>query len=235
MPPVAAPSISILVRWTPGVASSLAEPLARTLGKAGIRSTWAVAEPAQAQSLGARIGLRTACEIALFVAEPPVDAAAISQRLKAFAAADQEVSAIEVPTHPPRGSFERQLCQSGVRAVVARCGVSKGAMARPLPFGIWAFTPQVILPARRGWLSLLTGGSRTPRPHGDAPSLAVIDLARVAASQVRAVRAIEQYVASTSELAAHGRVVIATIGDLTREFSQQTAARPQRSILRTAA
>jgi hypothetical protein len=159
----------------------------------------------------------------------------ISQRLKAFATANQEVLAIEVPSHLPRGSFERQLCQSGVRAVVARNGVGKGAMARPLPFGIWAFTPQIVLPERRHWLSFLTGKKRSLRIGGDAPALAVIDLDRVLVSQVRAVRVIEQYVACASELAADGRVLIATIGDLTRGYSQQTSARPQRSILRTAA
>ena len=232
MPPVAAPTISILVRWVKSDSASLAEQFARTLSKAGIRATWAVAGPAQAQALRAKVGVKPGCEIAVFIDDSPVDAAAMSRRLQSFDAADQDVAAIEVASHLPRGSFERQLCQSGVRAIISRDRGGKAAMARPLPFGVWAFTPQIVLPARRGWLSFFSGRKRLLTPQENTPSLAVIDLSRVVAKHVHRM---DEYVAEVAALAANGKARIASIGELTAEYSQQTAARPQRSILRAAA
>jgi hypothetical protein len=151
-----------------------------------------------------------------------------------FAASGHDISGIEVTGNLPRGSFERQLCQAGVRAVICRPRKGKSSIARPLPFGIWEFTPHVALPVRRRWLSFASTHRSLQGEHSQS-ALATIDLKRVATSETRAFQEIEQYIDCVAGLCAAGRMRNATIGELAAEYSQQAMGRPQRSILRVAA
>ena len=233
MSQAAAPSISIVVRWAPTTASSLAKQLAQNLAEAGIRSTWAVVEPAQAQSLLTESARRNV-EVALSVEGFPADFGLIRQRIGDFAAHGHDIRGMEVSGTLPRGSFERQLCQAGVRAVICRPRKGKSSIARPLPFGVWEFTPHIALPVRRRWLSF-TSAHRSLQGEHSQSAFAMIDLMRVATNEARALREIDQYLDCVAGLCAAGRMRMATIGDLAAEYSQQATGRPQRSILRAAA
>jgi hypothetical protein len=235
MPQAAAPSVSVFVRWPAEAAASVAEQFAKGMAQAGIRSTWGLAVPAQAQTLAVWIDSAAAVEVAASIEKLTKDFDAIGRILKAFDASGQKVNAIEVSGALPRGLFERQLCQAGVRAVVLGRANRNSSMARPLPFGVWEFAPTTALPARRRWLGLLSSRASQLQASLEAPGLAVIDLGQVASSQSRVAHAIDQYLRSVAELKAAGQIRVATVGELAAEYTRPTAARPQRSILRSAA
>jgi hypothetical protein len=186
----------------------------------------------------ARDGGRSLIEAAVMVAdsEPARAADAVYDGLDRFDAAGLAAAAVHVGANLPRATVERRLRQSGVRAIIINNAAGKSTTIRPLPFGIWEFQPHLSAPKRRHWLSRIIGNARWLMDAEDAsPSAAGIDLARVGSLNSRSWRDVEQLVDQTAKACRAGFARAATIADLAAELADHSAARPQRSILKTAA
>jgi hypothetical protein len=229
----AVPSVSLVVSWPGSVPETCAEQLAQRLRRARVRATWAVEDPAQAASIKRRSQRAADAELALMVSGPADVAEAIDRGLDKFERAGQEVVAIQIDRSPARGSIERRLRQSGVRAVIAASTSGKSSIVRPLPFGVWEFGPHVTAPASR-WLSVL-GHKRSDLTAIESTAVANIDLKKLVATSARGWHSVERLIDQAAESSALGATRIMTVAEVAAELSELTATRPQRSILRAAA
>jgi hypothetical protein len=230
----AVPSLSLVVSWPGDVSGACAEQLAQRLAEARIGSTWAVEDPAQAASLKRYSQTAADFQWAFMVSQAGNIAEAVDRGLKIFERARQEVAAIQVDRGVGRGSIERRLRQSGVRVVIAAASRGRSTILRPLPFGVWEFSPQLTAPGARRWLP-----SRTRQKayllSGNSHAIASIDLAKLAAARSRGWQSIERLIDQAAAAAGHGTARLMQIAEVVAELSALTATRPQRSILRAAA
>jgi hypothetical protein len=177
---------------------------------------------------------RTAdAELALMVSGAADMAETIGRDLAKFERAGQEVVAIQIDRSVGRGSIERRLCQSGVRAVIAASTSGKSSIVRPLPFGVWEFGPHVTAPASR-WLPIL-GHKASDLASIESTAVANIDLKKLIATNSRGWHSVERLIDQAAESSALGAMRIMTVAEVAAELSELTATRPQRSILRAAA
>ena len=231
----AVPAVSLVVLWPKKVAAgAVVEQLLERLSERRLSSTWAIEEPAQAAVLYSS-GTTQTIDLALSInsAADPVEE--VERGLGRFSVAGKSVVAIQAGAALPRGSVERRLCQSGVRAVVGPSIRASASIIRPLPFGLWELAGHIKAPAP----SRLNLFGRRPRdlfPSADqSPSIASIDLGRVGSTASRAWQAVERLVDEAAEACAHGNSRNMSIAEIVAELSDSAAARPQRSILRLAA
>jgi hypothetical protein len=225
----------LVVLWPKKVAAgSIVEQLLERLSERRLSSTWAIEEPAQAAVLYSP-GETPTVDLALGINSAADPADEVERGLGRFSAAGKSVVAIQAGAPLPRGSVERRLCQSGVRAVVGPATRGKASIVRPLPFGLWELVAHIKAPAP----SRLNLFGRRPRDlfpaAGQSPSIASIDLARVGSTASRAWLEVERLVDEAAEACAHGGARNMSIAAIVAELSDSAATRPQRSILRMAA
>ncbi|HEX6961028.1 MAG TPA: hypothetical protein VF175_04125 [Lacipirellula sp.] len=230
------PLVSLVVRWPNSVPAAVADQLARRLSDAHLSATWAIEEPAQAGALEARAAGSAEITSALFVAASGSPSAAIDTGLSKFQKAGVPIQAVQMDAKLARGSFERRLCQAGVRAVVASPTSAKSSLVRPLPFGVWELGPHVVIPPRRKLLGLLSGSPQPIiRAADPSPAIASIDIARIGAANGGNWRSVDQLIDDAASHAAAGAARIVSIAEIAAELAGVAAPRPQRSILRAAA
>jgi hypothetical protein len=211
------------------------EQLLHRLSERRLSSTWAIEEPAQAATVLCAPRKAPAIDLALSINSAADPAEEVELGLGRFSLAGVPVAAIQTGAALPRGSVERRLCQSGVRAVVGPSIRGNASIIRPLPFGLWGLAAHLNAPEPSRF-HLLRRTRRNYFPSVDQlPSIASIDLARVGSPASRAWRAVERLVHQVSDASAAGNSRILTIAEIVAELSDSAAARPQRSILRMAA
>lgn len=133
------------------------------------------------------------------------------------------------------------LAEQGMRAIVATGSRQKaGATPRPLPLGLWNFTPTIeipqghrlsrLLPVRRPSVKQLMGAKIS-----SGGVLVAIETSQLDQLGPRGARQIEKLVRDVAWAASREQVVVATVGELVTELAGAAVAQPQRSILSAAA
>jgi hypothetical protein len=173
-------------------------------------------------------------DLALMVPSTANVVDAVDRGLIKFQRAGQEVVAVQVGGPIPRGSIERRLCQAGVRAVIAAPTSARLPSARPLPFGVWAFGPQISAPTAGRLLPVLRRKTADFR-SAESPAVASIDMKKLAGANAREWNSVERLIDQAAEISALGTTRIMTIAEVAAELSQAAVTSPQRSILRAAA
>jgi len=226
--------VCLVIRWTRNLAASSGPAqLLRRLVEDHLPATWGVETIEQAESLDAAIHL---VEAALLI--PKIKAVtasdAIADGIHRFHTAGHEVATIYVDAELPRGQVERQLAQQGVQTIVTESAASDSGAVRPLPFGVWQLAPQGTLPSHRRWFRRVGGVSQDFFSAAAGPTIASIDLAAIGSPASRGWREMEKAIDQAATASDQGQIRIATVADLTAELARQSAAKPQRSILRAA-
>jgi hypothetical protein len=228
------PSVSFVVSWPGSVPGTCAQQLAQRLAQAQVSSTWAVEDPVQAAAIKLNSSTAANADMALMVSGVSSVAEAIDRGLARFEHAGQEIVAIQVDRSISRGSVERRLRQSGVRAVIGGPTRGKSPIVRSLPFGVWEFGPQVSAPSARRWLRIL-GNDVSDLCLAESPAVANIDMKKLDSVSARGWNSVERLIDQAGEISALGTTRIMTIAEVAAELSEMNATRPQRSILRAAA
>lgn len=226
--------VCLVICWPRSVASSAGPAqLLRRLVEDHLPATWGIETAEQAEALAAPQRFVEAALLARKTkASPPGEV--IADGLQRLAAAGLDVATLCLDAELPRGQIERQLAQQGVRGMVTESAASDSASVRQLPFGIWQLTPQGHLPSRRRWFRQVGGISTDFFSAAAGPTIATINLAAVGLTSSNSWRELEKAIDQAATASDRGQIRIATVADLTAELTLQSAAKPQRSILRAA-
>jgi hypothetical protein len=230
------PPVSIVVRWPDAVpAEGLPRHVASRLIDLGIGATWAIEAPRQIGGLTAAVEKPMPLNLALLVndAAKPALAETVIRAAASFEGASRSISALAIEGELKRGSFERTLCQVGIQAVVGGAVKARATEVRSLPFGIVELRPHVEAPSKGRLLPFGGVSRRLDAAHLTRAAVVNIDVSR--ANSGRSIRAIEHVMDQVAEAVRQRAMRSATISQLAGELSRQSAPRPQRSILRTAA
>lgn len=232
---------ALIIKWPQSASPAAAREAARRLLANRTPATWSLDQASQIESLASWGGLRNMSEAALIVPPPASSATAteqaaigeVSRRLELLRFAGLNVDLVHGGPHLAQGHWPRTLRALGVHGVVVD-GTAEAAPARSLPFGVWLFTPHAIVPRIRRWTDWFT--RREPLFAGKkaTPATATIDLGRVGAAGSRCWREMELAIEQAAEARSAGVITLAPMGELTAQFMQAGAPRPQRSILRAA-
>ena len=239
--------LSLVIKWPHDVPPApIPRDLLRRLAENRLPATWAIEHPAQLSSLRAVAVQSQLIETAVLACERPVLikcesktaadwSAAVARQIDGIRAAGADVATIQLgPAGTDRHS-ERRLHALGVRAVITDATGGSAPAFKPLPFGLWQFTPKFIVPQAKSWAQLLGLTRRVDLArHQGLPALASIDLARIAAGGSRRWREVETLVAQATSGRAEHKLEIVTVAEAADRLADHHAARPQRSILRAA-
>ncbi len=234
------PRAALVIKWPQAASPAAARETARRLAAGRTPATWSLDQASQVQSLASWGALRDMSEAALIVptatgattASDNAAAGEVSRRLELLRFAGVNVDLVHGGAELSQNHWPRTLRALGIHGVVV--DAAPAASARALPFGVWLFTPDAIVPRVRRWTDWLS--RRQPLFAGKkaTPVMATIDLARVGAPGSRSWREMELAVEQAAEARSAGTITLAPMGELTAQFVQSGTARPQRSILRAA-
>lgn len=240
------PHVALVVKCGNTAAfEGVAQELVRRMVQRRLVATWAIEAPGQAKSLAAWTRTIGAYDLAL-LCQPEANpgrakvasdgfSQSLGRRVSSFLAAGIEVRTIHLAAAEPRIDCHRALHAMGIRAVVVE-GAKKFQAVRALPFGLWQFAPQIIVPAVNRWLRWL-GRSSRKAIDGVQPgvNLASIDLARLDARGALGWREADRLLQQLEEARRQGALDVTTVTAVANQLAETSAARPQRSILRAAA
>jgi hypothetical protein len=231
---------ALVIKWPQGVSEFIARDVARRLSKSQTPATWAVDQASQVRSLAAWNVGGHVDEAALIVPAPAdrsatgpaTPATEIARRLDLLRGTGARVDLVHAAGDLTQGHWPRTLRALAVHGVVIDGAPADGS-ARALPFGVWQFTPRLIVPQVRGWFAWLSRRHPVFVGGSNLPAIATLDLSRVEGDK-RGQREVEQAVEQASEAARGGSIRLLTMGELTARYTSASASRPQRSILRAA-
>jgi hypothetical protein len=230
---------ALVVKWPQGVGELIARDVARRLSASQTPATWAVDQASQLKSLASWNAGRID-EAALIVpapadrsaSGPATPATEIARRLDLLRGAGAAVELVHADADLTQGHWPRSLRALAIHGVVVD-GMPTDGSARALPFGVWQFAPQAIVPRTRGWFSWLSRRRPVFLGGSNLPAVATLDLAQLA-GDARAQREVHQAVDQAAEAARNGAIRLITMGELAAHYTSARASRPQRSILRAA-
>jgi hypothetical protein len=230
---------ALVVKWPQGVSEFIARGIARRLSASQTPATWAVDQASQLKSLASwnAGGIDEAALIVPAPADrsatgPATPATEIARRLDLLRGTGAAVDLVHAAGDLTQGHWPRTLRALAVHGVVVDGAPADGS-ARALPFGVWQFTPQAIVPHVRGWFAWLSRRRPVFVGGSNLPAVATLDLSRVAGDK-RAQHEVEQAMEQAAEAARSGAIRLLTMGELTARYTSASASRPQRSILRAA-
>jgi hypothetical protein len=233
-PPRTATPACLVIRWA-GDLSSASGPaqLLRRMIEDQLPATWGVETVDHARALDDAARL-VECGLLIREASESFTCDQIIDGIHRFDAAGREVTTICTVGELPRGQFERQVAQQGVRSIVAAGPATGPAGIRSLPFGLCQLTPQGTLPSRRRWFRRVGGVPQDFFASAAGPILASIDLAAVGSPGGSGWRELEKTLDQAATAADQGAIQLCTVADLAAFWAQQIGKRPHRSILRAA-
>jgi hypothetical protein len=230
---------ALVIKWPQAVSELIARDVARRLSACQTPATWAVDQASQLKTLASwNAGLID--EAALIVPAPAdrsatgptTPATEIARRLDLLRGTGVAVELVHAAADLTQGHWPRTLRALAVHGVVVDGSPADGS-ARALPFGVWQFAPQTIVPRVRGWFSWLSRRRPVFMGGSNLPAVATIDLAPLA-GDARAQHEVEQAIDQAAEAARNGAIRLITMGELAGRYTSASASRPQRSILRAA-
>ena len=212
-------------------------------------ATWAVGDPAHSAATGLVAGSETKHGLALLgdrywigkTAGRTRFARELARRVSQSRTAGIETVTL-VPRVAPVAEHIDLVVKHGICAVVATAGETTKRPAatgvRALHYGVWEFTATERLPRRTSWLTgsgwWLYRAVRRAAQRADTFHL-VIDAAAVETAGRSATRSIERLLRQVAKLRQRELVKVETLSAAAKRLSDLPAAKPQRSILRTAA
>jgi hypothetical protein len=231
---------ALVIKWPQDAGDSVARDLARRLSASHTPVTWAVDQASQLKSLASWTAGARVDEAALIVPAPAervstgpaTPATEIARRLDLLRATGVTVELVHAAGDLTQGHWPRTLRALSVHGVVVDSAPADGA-ARALPFGVWQFAPQAIVPRVRGWLTWLSRRRPVFVGGSNLPAVATVDLTRVGIGSPGQ-REVEQAFEQAAAAAHDGAIKLLTMGELTSRYTSASASRPQRSILRAA-
>ncbi|HYO26397.1 MAG TPA: hypothetical protein VEQ85_15760 [Lacipirellulaceae bacterium] len=237
MKPMRAPQqATFVVKWPLAMAAAAARELARRLQAHQTPATWSVDQASQVGERAAWSGRRDVDAALLLAAGTAADeqsaAAELGRRLELLRSAGTPVHLVHGNAAMTAGHWPRTLRAMGVHGVVVD-GEARGS-ARALPFGVWQFAAHSSVPRRRRWFDLVRRGRALIAATAAGPAVVTIDLARLGAVAGREWRQVDAALAEAADARNSGTVALATLGQVTAQFTHAGAPRPQRSILRAA-
>ena len=232
LPPTATP-VCLVIRWPHQAADgATATSLARRLADDHLPATWGVETVEQANAIDTAVQLfESALLLTDNLSAPLSDQ--IVDGIHRFEAAGRAIATICPSGEMPRGQFERQLSQQGVRGIVSASAARGSAAIRAIPFGLCQLTPIGTLPSQRRCFRRVGGVPQDFWAPASDPSIASIDLSKIGPASGSAWRELAKVIDLAATASDQGAIRLLTVADLVEEWARQTA-RPQRSILRAA-
>jgi hypothetical protein len=234
----------LVIRWPQAVPAPAAREMSRRLFDHRLPATWSLEQLSQIEALASWGAMRSGADAALHVgvaADVPrniIDEAAAGEMARRLVQLRSSGMAVEVVHGSPEltgNGWPRTLRTLGVRGIVVD-GRRRQPTARALPFGVWQFVPQAVLPQQLRWWQRVRGRtSPLAAAQRGLPALATIELAELGSLGSRAWREAGRTLVEAAEARASGLINVVGMSELTARFTQAHAIRPQRSILRTAA
>jgi hypothetical protein len=238
------PLLALVVKWPAEVTNEMViRQVIRRLVDAGLPATWSVEDAAQAESLHFWGAMQQGGDAALLVEADALtstrghQAAAwgrrVSNRLKQIRSVGVGAETMHAGAAVAKTLNPQSLSSAGISAVVADIA---GPAVRPLPLGMWQFTPRITLPVERRWWQLFHRSVQLIQGEpSQLPTVATIDLSRLAAIGPRAWQACDVELASVADANKRGALAIGAVAEIAASLAEARAAKPQRSILRAAA
>jgi hypothetical protein len=238
------PQLALVVKWPAAVTNEMViRQVIRRLVDARLPATWSVEDAAQAESLHFWGAMRVGGDAALLVEADAIPAARgqhaaqwsrrVVNRFKQIRSVGVAAETLHVGAAVAKSLHPQSLGGAAISAVVA--DVTDPAV-RPLPLGMWQFTPRTALPVERRWWQLFRrSAGLIPGDLSQSPAVASIDLSRLAAMGPRAWHTCDAELASVAEAQKRGALAVQTVAEIAAALAIAHAVKPQRSILRSAA
>lgn len=229
--------------------AKVTEQLFEMFNRHRLPATWAVGDPAHSAATALVAGSETKHGLALLgdrywigkTAGRTRFARELARRVSQSRTAGIETVTL-VPRVAPVAEHIDLVVKHGISAVVATSGEAAKRAAtgnvRALHYGVWEFTATERLPLRTSWLTgsgwrLYRTMRRAARQAGTVHI--VVDAAAVEAAGRSATRGIERLLKRVARLQQRELVNVETLGAAAKRLSDLPVAKPQRSILRSAA